>query len=186
MQNFRVEGASMEPSLHNDEYLLVNKAIYFRVDMDRLHDFLPFVPGGDDSERHLFRAPRRGDVIVFKFPLDPSRDFIKRVIGVPGDTVEVRDETVFINGAPLNEDYILDDAELHVRPEDGAAGHVLRARRQPAQQLRLARVGQQLQHAAALRLRAGGEHHRPGVGLATGRSTRSASSTTRIIKPQAP
>ena len=89
----------------------MNKAIYFRVDMDRVHRFLPFVPGDGDEDRHLFRAPRRGDVVVFKFHLadhsEGERDFIKRVIGVPGDTVEVRDGTVFINGAPLQEDYIL-------------------------------------------------------------------------------
>ena len=106
IQNFRVEGASMTPSLHNQQYLLVNKAIYFRLDMDRVHDILPFVPGDNGEDRHLFRAPRRGDVIVFRFHLDPSRDFIKRVIGVPGDTVEVKDGTVFINGSPLAEDYI--------------------------------------------------------------------------------
>ncbi len=106
----------MDPSLHSDQYLLVNKAIYFRVNMDRIHDFLPFVPGGDDK-RHLFRAPRRGDIIVFKFPQDPSRDFIKRVIGVPGDTVEVRDETVFINGAPLKEDYVLDTPNYTYGPK---------------------------------------------------------------------
>jgi signal peptidase I len=107
IQNFRVEGASMEPTMHNNDYLLVNKALYFRFDISRLHDFLPFVPDSQDSDHHLFRAPRRGDVIVFRFPLDPSRDFIKRVIGVPGDTVEVHDEQVYINGAPLKEDYIL-------------------------------------------------------------------------------
>jgi signal peptidase I len=107
VQNFRVEGSSMEPSLQGEQYLLVNKAIYFRVDMDRIHQFLPFVPGDNGRERHLFRAPRRGDVIVFRYPGDTSRDFIKRVIGVPGDTVEVKDGTVFINGAPLKEDYIL-------------------------------------------------------------------------------
>ncbi len=107
IQNFRVEGASMEPSLQSEQYLLVNKALYFRVNMDRVHEFLPFIPGDDGQERHLFRPPRRGDVVVFSFPLDPSRDFIKRVIGVPGDTVEVKDERVFINGSPLNEDYIL-------------------------------------------------------------------------------
>jgi signal peptidase I len=106
VQNFRVEGASMEPSLQTDQYLLVNKAIYFRVDMDRIHRFLPFIPGDDGTPRHLFRSPRRGDVVVFKFPLDPTRDFIKRVIGVPGDTVEVKDEVVYINGSPLKEDYI--------------------------------------------------------------------------------
>ncbi|HEY8172710.1 MAG TPA: signal peptidase I [Dehalococcoidia bacterium] len=107
VQNFRVEGSSMEPSLTGNQYLLVNKAIYFRVDMDRIHQFLPFVPGDEGRKRHLFRAPQRGDVIVFRYPGDPSRDFIKRVIGVPGDSVEVKDGTVFINGAPLKEDYIL-------------------------------------------------------------------------------
>lgn len=106
VQNFRVEGASMEPSLDSNQYLLVNKAIYFRVNMDKINKILPFIPGDNGQPRHLFRAPRRGDVIVFRFPLDPSRDFIKRVIGVPGDTVEVKDNTVYINGSPLKEDYI--------------------------------------------------------------------------------
>jgi len=106
VQNFRVEGQSMEPSMSDEQYLLVNKALYFRVDMDRVKQFLPFLPI-DGGERHLFRAPRRGDVIVFKFPQDPSRDFIKRVIGVPGDSVEVHDGAVFINGARLEENYIL-------------------------------------------------------------------------------
>ena len=122
VQNFRVEGASMEPTMHNDQYLLVNKALYFRLNLDRVHDILPFVPGGDDSEHHLFRAPRRGDIIVFKFPLDPSRDFIKRVIGVPGDTVEVREETVFINGSPLKEDYIKDKPNYTYAPKTVPAG----------------------------------------------------------------
>jgi signal peptidase I len=107
VQNFRVEGASMEPSMHNDQYLLVNKAIYYRLDLGRLNDLVPFLPGDNDGESHLFRAPKRGDIVVFRFPLSPDRDFIKRVIGVPGDTVEVKDEKVFINGVALEEDYIL-------------------------------------------------------------------------------
>ncbi len=107
VQNFRVEGASMEPSMHNNQYLLVNKALYYRVDFGRLHNVLPFLPGESDGERHLFRPPNRGDIIVFRFPLDPDRDFIKRVIGVPGDTVEIRDEKVFVNGTALVENYIL-------------------------------------------------------------------------------
>jgi signal peptidase I len=122
VQNFRVEGASMEPTMTNDQYLLVNKAIYYRVDLGRLHDFLPFLPGDDEGDRHLFRAPRRGDIVVFRFPLDPDRDFIKRVIGVPGDTVEVKDETVYINGSPLKEDYILSPPNYTYGPKTVPAG----------------------------------------------------------------
>jgi signal peptidase I len=123
IQNFRVEGASMEPSLYNEQYLLVNKAIYFRMDFDRIHDWLPFIPGDGGEDRHLFRAPRRGDVVVFKFPLDPDRDFIKRVIGVPGDTVEVREGQVFINGSPLVEPYVLATPDYSYGPKTVPPGH---------------------------------------------------------------
>jgi signal peptidase I len=126
VQNFRVEGRSMQPSLQNEELLLVNKAIYFRVDMDKVARFVPFVDGDGDEDRHLFRAPRRGDVIVFKFHLaqtEDERDFIKRVIGVPGDTVEVKDGTVFINGAPLVEDYILNTPTYSYGPKTVPPGH---------------------------------------------------------------
>ena len=83
LQNFRVEGESMEPNLHNDEYILVNKIDY------------------------LLHSPQRGDVIVFKaVPAnEPDKDFIKRVIGLPGETVQVKNETVYINGHKLNEPY---------------------------------------------------------------------------------
>jgi signal peptidase I len=117
VQNFRVEGQSMEPSLNSNEYLLVNKAIYYRFDTGTLHRFLPFIPDDNGDERHLFRAPRRGDVIVFRFPLDTSRDFIKRVIGVPGDSVEVKDGKVFINGDPLVEGYILSTPDYTYGPK---------------------------------------------------------------------
>lgn len=122
IQNFRVEGASMEPTMHNNDYLLVNKALYFRFDTSRLHDLVPFIPDSKNGDRHLFRPPRRGDVIVFRFPLDPSRDFIKRVIGVPGDTVEVKNEKVYINGAPLTEDYILATSNYNYGPKTVPAG----------------------------------------------------------------
>ncbi len=123
VQNFRVEGSSMEPTLSGEQYLLVNKALYFRVDMEQVHRFLPFISDDGGRERHLFRAPRRGDIIVFRFHLDTSRDFIKRVIGVPGDTVEVRDGTVYINGAPLKEDYILASANYSYGPKTVPDGH---------------------------------------------------------------
>src|SRR5579859_1110694 len=85
LQNFKVEGESMMPTLQNGEYILVNKVDY------------------------LFHGPQRGDVIVFRaVPAgQPDRDFIKRVIGLPGDTVAVHGGSVYINNRPLAEKYIL-------------------------------------------------------------------------------
>lgn len=115
-QNFRVEGSSMEPGLHDGQYLLVNKAVYLKINLDRLHSFLPFIDAGDEPVRFLFRAPQRGDVIVFRFPRDPERDFIKRIIGVPGDTVEMRDGAVYVNGVQLHEPYISGDSRSDFAP----------------------------------------------------------------------
>ena len=103
-QNFRVEGPSMEPGLHDGQYLLVNKAVYFKLDLGTLSDYLPFI--NDDGSKFLFHGPERGDVIVFRYPRDPSRDFIKRVIAVPGDTVSIHDGQVSVNGKLLEENYL--------------------------------------------------------------------------------
>ncbi len=106
-QNFRVEGASMEPSLQNGEYLIVNKLTYAELDLSAL-DWLPFVDSGDDSMHQLWNQPDRGDVIVFRSPTNPNRDFIKRIIGLPGDTVVIDSSTgvVQVNGKVLTEPYI--------------------------------------------------------------------------------
>ncbi len=104
-QNFRVEGRSMEPGLDNGQYLLVNKAVYARPDFAGLLNHVPFVHSGH-TQHFIFHGPRRGDVIVFRAPQDPSRDFIKRVIGVPGDKVRVADRAVYVNGVRLDEPYI--------------------------------------------------------------------------------
>ena len=110
VQNFQVEGSSMDPTFKDGWYLLVNKAIYWEVNLDTVHKFVPFVEPGDDPTRFIFRGPKRGDIIVFHPPTEsgePSdRDFIKRVIGLPNETVEVHDCTVFINGKPLEESYL--------------------------------------------------------------------------------
>ena len=107
-QNFRVEGDSMQPSLENGEYLIVNKLAYSQIDFG-LFDWLPFVDSGDNAKHHLFSSPSRGDVVVFLSPTSPNRDFIKRVIGVPGDTIEMDDLTgeVKVNGQSLSEPYIV-------------------------------------------------------------------------------
>jgi signal peptidase I len=106
LQNFRVEGSSMDTSLHNGQYLIVNKALYTRINLKTISRFIPFYDPGDDPVRYLFRRPRRGDVIVFRFPANPERDFIKRIVGEPGDMVEVRAGTVYIDDAPIDEPYI--------------------------------------------------------------------------------
>jgi signal peptidase I len=84
VQNFRIEGFSMEPTLHEGQFLIVNKLVY-QLDQNQ---------------------PNRGDIVVFEYPRAPDRDFIKRVIGLPGEKVEVRQGRVYINDKPLEEPFI--------------------------------------------------------------------------------
>ncbi|MDA8106404.1 MAG: signal peptidase I [Nitrospiraceae bacterium] len=88
VQAFKIPSGSMENTLAIGDYILVNKFIYGIE--------IPF------TGRHLFplRNPRRGDIAVFEYPEDPSRDFVKRVIGLPGDRIQVIDKKVFVNGKP--------------------------------------------------------------------------------------
>src|SRR5205807_6875214 len=88
IQNFKVEGTSMEPTLRSNEFLIVNKATYTRVDGTPIERVMPNgrEPG---APVFLFGEPTRGDIVVFRFPAQPDKDFIKRIIGVPGDTIEI-------------------------------------------------------------------------------------------------
>lgn len=106
IQNFKIEGQSMEPSLHNGQYILVNKLIYFHFDLNAP---LRLLPGRGDlpiNMVYLFHQPSRGDIVVFEYPRDVSKDYIKRVIGLPGDEVYIRDGQVFVNGQQLDEPYL--------------------------------------------------------------------------------
>jgi signal peptidase I len=89
-QNFRVEGPSMQPTLATGQFLWVNKAAYFQLD-----------------HRFVFGGPQRGDIAVL-VPPDDQQDFdlIKRVIGLPRDTLQIEHGQVWINGQPLDEPYI--------------------------------------------------------------------------------
>jgi signal peptidase I len=115
IQNFRVEGSSMHPTLEGGQYLLVNKLVYFRIDQERLSRIIPFWKVAGSTENFAVHPPQRGEVIVFAFPRDPTRDFVKRVIGVPGDRVEIREGTVFVNGEALDEPYITDHDSSDMR-----------------------------------------------------------------------
>ena len=99
----------MEPTLRGGQYLLIDKASYWRIGGDIAEKLIPGVEAAGDGGRsqlhYIFGGPVRGDIIVFRYPKEPSRDFIKRVIAVPGDTVEIRGGRVYVNGAALREDY---------------------------------------------------------------------------------
>lgn len=94
IQPFIVDGLSMEPNFHNRQFILIDKASY------RLHQ------------------PSRGDVIVFRNPRDTSIYFIKRVIGLPGETVEIKDGQVFINGSVLPEPYLPSDRKTYTENKE--------------------------------------------------------------------
>ncbi|MDP2728280.1 MAG: signal peptidase I [Dehalococcoidia bacterium] len=110
VQNFKVEGSSMEPTLHTGQYLLVNKAAYLKIDTDLLN-FIPAIskislPKWFNFEP--FGSPKPGDVVVFRYPQDPQKDFIKRVIAGPGDTVQVKSGQIWVNGRIIDEPYLQD------------------------------------------------------------------------------
>lgn len=95
VQPVKVEGTSMLPRLHDGERIFVNKLIYY-------------------DEYRWAPKVERGDIVVFWFPDDPSKSYIKRVIGLPGDTVEMREGVLRVNGSDLDEKYL--DRKLSLSP----------------------------------------------------------------------
>ncbi len=109
LQNFRVEGLSMYPTLEHSQYIIVNQLLYSEINLDRLNDFVPFIEASEDEKRHVFHGPDRGDIVVFASPTRADEDLIKRVIGLPGETVEILNGRVYINDFLLEEPYIKQD-----------------------------------------------------------------------------
>ena len=106
IRNFKVDGSSMDPTLEHGQFLMVNKLVYLQLDMDRLSRIVPFWHVDQSSNRFPIHPPQRREIIVFHFPRDTSKDFVKRVIGLPGEKVELRDGSGFINDRLLQESYI--------------------------------------------------------------------------------
>src|SRR5512147_664493 len=99
IQAFKIPSGSMIPTLQIGDHILVNKFL-----LGTLVDVL-------FTNIHLFnmpglRKPQRGDIIVFKYPEDPTRDFIKRVIGTEGDVIESKDKVLYVNGSRLVEPFV--------------------------------------------------------------------------------
>jgi signal peptidase I len=116
VQAFKIPTGSMETNLLIGDHLLVNKLVYSPA------------ASGLESEILARKPIERGHVVVFKFPEEPTRDFIKRVIGLPGETVEIRSKQVYIDGEPLDEPYVrfLDPPISRDHPEYGLRGEARR------------------------------------------------------------
>jgi signal peptidase I len=110
IQAFKIPSGSMKQTLLVGDHILVNKFIYGVK--------IPFL----QTTIIPITNPKRGDIVVFKFPEDPSKDFIKRVIGVAGDKVEIRDKKVYVNNKLLNHDHGIHtdsyDLPASVQPRD--------------------------------------------------------------------
>jgi len=108
VQAFKIPTGSMEPNLLVGDHLLVNKFV--------------FAPTLSSVERALLPVTdiRRGEIVVFKYPEDPERDFIKRVIGLPGETIELRDHQIHVDGRAIDEPY----AHYLPRPSGTGAGEM--------------------------------------------------------------
>jgi signal peptidase I len=102
VQAFKIPSGSMIPTLVIGDHILVNKFIYGVK--------IPFT----DTRIFEFKVPRKGDIIVFRYPENPEKDFIKRVIAAEGDTIEERNKVVYVNGAQVFEPYI-QHSDTHTR-----------------------------------------------------------------------
>ncbi len=100
VEAFKIPSGSMERTLLVGDFLLVNKMVYGAE--------VPF------TGKHLpaIRQPQRGDVVVFQWPIDPSKNFVKRLVGVPGDTLMMRDGDLWVNGTLQDEKYVLHSDSL--------------------------------------------------------------------------
>lgn len=115
-QAFKIPTGSMEDNLKIGDHIIVNKFIYG--------------PNQGPMARVFpIRDIERGDIIVFRYPLDPNTDYVKRVIGLPGDVVEIHDKKVTVNGVQLDEPYVLHE-DLQIYPDQPALPEPFRSRDQ--------------------------------------------------------
>ena len=104
VQAFKIPSGSMKATLQIGDHILANKFIY-GVKLPYFN--ITIIP---------YKKPQRGDIVIFKFPQDPKKDFIKRTIGIQGDIIEIRNKEVYVNKKRLEHDYAI-YTDLHIIPE---------------------------------------------------------------------
>jgi len=105
LQPYKVEGSSMHPTMKSGDFVLVNKVIYWKI---------PFYE--TINPEYIFHKPRRGELVIFDYPYDQSRKFVKRVIAGPGDTLEIKAGSVIVNSKVIDEPYVYHPSYENVRP----------------------------------------------------------------------
>ena len=121
VQNFRVQGQSMDPTLANQQHLLVSKLAYAVVPFQTA---LAATVGDSGSDvGFVFNPPQRGDIVVFHIADREGADLVKRVVGLPGEAVELRDGRVFIDGTLLPEPYLTGFDDSNEAPLSVPEGH---------------------------------------------------------------
>ena len=106
VRTYQVEGYSMAPTMEHTDYVLVNKIVYTKFEKNVINNFLPFVDIQSQEVMFPFHSPQRGEIVIFKYPQDESREFVKRVVGIPGDLVEIKKGYVYVNGEKITEKYV--------------------------------------------------------------------------------
>lgn len=116
VQHYRVEGQSMDPTLEDGEFLLVNSLVYSEINLRDVADWVPFWDPGKPDVRQVFHGPERGDIVILHPRQRDDRDLVKRVVGIPGDVLEIRDGVVLIDGRELIEPYIKEPWRANLDP----------------------------------------------------------------------
>jgi signal peptidase I len=119
VQAFKIPSGSMEHTLEIGDHILVNKFMYGISNQIQI----PLIPDITYTEKKFLQItkPERGDVVVFMYPVDESKDFIKRIIAVEGDTVEIRQKKVYLNGSPVDDPHAqFADSAIYNGPDAAA------------------------------------------------------------------
>ena len=98
-QNFIVSGESMSPTFQTNQLLIANRLAYIDID-------ITWIPWHTGNQWQPFGNPEQGEIVIFAFPGDTERDFLKRILAVPGQTIEIKNGTIFIDEKALNEPYV--------------------------------------------------------------------------------